>query len=69
MPVVEITILEGRGRIVKEQLIRRLTDAVVETLDAEPGRVRVIIREVRDGNYAVGGRPLYLRERKGADPP
>lgn len=60
MAVVTITILEGRDRATKERLIARLTDAVIETLEAEPRQVRVIINEVKDGDYAVGGKPVYL---------
>ena len=38
MAVVNVTIIEGRSREAKEKLMRRLTDAVVETLDARPNR-------------------------------
>lgn len=62
MAVVTITIIEGRDRDTKNQLIERLTDAVVETLDAKPQQVRVIINEVGDGDYAVAGKPVFLRQ-------
>ena len=60
MAIVTITIIEGRDRETKNRLIERLTDAVVETLDAEPGQVRVIVNEVGDGDYAVAGKPVFL---------
>lgn len=60
MAVVNITILEGRDRETKNRLMKRLTEAVIETLDAKPGQVRVIIHEVKDGDYAVGGNPVFL---------
>lgn len=60
MAIVTISILEGRDHATKARLMRRLTDAVVETLGAEPRQVRVIINEVRDGDYAVGGTPVFL---------
>lgn len=60
MAIVTITIIEGRDRETKDRLIERLTDAVVETLDAEPGQVRVIVNEVGDGDYAVAGKPVFL---------
>jgi len=62
MAVVTITIIEGRDRTTKNKLIARLTDAVVETLDAKPQQVRVIINEVRDGDYGVAGKPIFLSE-------
>ncbi|MEM9757501.1 MAG: tautomerase family protein [Pseudomonadota bacterium] len=61
MAIVTVTIIEGRDRATKEALMARLTDAVIDTLDAKPGQVRVVIQEVRDGDYAVGGTPVFLR--------
>lgn len=61
MAIVTVTIIEGRDRATKEALMARLTDAVIDTLDAKPGQVRVVIHEVRDGDYAVGGTPVFLR--------
>ena len=65
MAVVTITIIEGRDRETKNRLMRKLTDAVVETLDAKPGQVRVIINEVRNGDYAVAGDPVLVDEPHG----
>ena len=62
MAIVSVTIIEGRDRTTKEILMKRLTDAVIETLGAEPRQVRVMINEVRDGDYAVGGVPVRLRD-------
>jgi 4-oxalocrotonate tautomerase len=61
MAIVSVTIVEGRSRATKEMLMQRLTDAVIETLGAEPRQVRVIINEVKDGDYAVGGVPVRLQ--------
>ncbi|MDH3703308.1 MAG: 4-oxalocrotonate tautomerase family protein [Alphaproteobacteria bacterium] len=61
MAIVSITIIEGRDRETKNRLIARLTDAVVDTLGAEPGQVRVVINEVGDGDYAVAGKPVFLK--------
>ena len=64
MAIVTIVILEGRDRETKENLIKRLSDAVIDTLDAKPEQVRVVIQEVRDGDYGVGGVPIYMNERE-----
>ena len=61
MAIINITIIEGRDRAVKERLITALTDAAVRELNAKPEQVRVVINEVADGCYAVAGKPVYLR--------
>ena len=61
MAVVSVTIIEGRQSEVKQELMSRLTDAVVDVLEADPRQVRVYINEVRDGDYAVAGNPVSLR--------
>ncbi len=64
MAIVTVVILEGRDRETKDDLIKRLSDAVINTLDAKPEQVRVVIHEVRDGDYGVGGVPIYMHERE-----
>lgn len=60
MAIVTVTIIEGRDRATKEALMQNLSNAVIDTLGAEPRQVRVVIHEVKDGDYAVGGKPVYL---------
>lgn len=60
MAIVDITIIEGRTQAVKDALIDKLTQAVVDTLGAKPQQVRVVIREVKDGAYGVAGKPVFL---------
>ena len=60
MAVVTVTIIKGHDSKTKNRLIARLTDAVVDTVGAEPRQVRVIINEVEDGNYAVAGKPVRI---------
>ena len=64
MAIVSITIIEGRDRETKNRLIARLTAAVVEVLDAQPGQVRVVINEVGDGDYGVAGKPVFLHPQR-----
>ncbi len=64
MAIVNITIIEGRDQETKSLLIKRMTEAVIETLDAKPGQVRVIINEVRDGAYGVGGDPVFINRHE-----
>jgi 4-oxalocrotonate tautomerase len=62
MAIVDVTIIEGRPQAVKDALIARLTDAVVETLGAKPAQVRVVLREVKNGAYGVAGKAVYLTD-------
>jgi 4-oxalocrotonate tautomerase len=62
MAIVTITTIEGRDDDTKARLVARLTDVVVETLGAKPQQVRVVLDEVKDGNYAVGGKQVFLNQ-------
>ena len=55
MPIIEVTILEGRTQEKMATLIRELTDAAVHAIDAPAQSVRVIIREVPAEHFAVAG--------------
>ncbi len=67
MPVVIINMLEGRTKKMKRDLIRKVTDAVVESLGVRPDSVRVIINEVPKENFAVAGLPIeeYRNKQNG----
>ena len=55
MPIVRIELLQGRTPRVKNDLIARVTDAVVTTLGVDPGQVRVLLYELPPEHWAVGG--------------
>ncbi len=67
MPVVIINMLEGRSAQMKRELIKMITDAVVESLKVKPDSVRVIINEVPKENFAVAGLPIeeYREKQNG----
>lgn len=58
MAIIDVTILEGRSQELKNRVMARLTDVLVEELGAKPTQVRVVLREVRAGDYAVAGKPV-----------
>lgn len=62
MPIVDITLLEGRSPEKKLALIRKVTDAIVESIDAPRDSVRVILREVPPEHFAAGGVPKKMPE-------
>ena len=58
MPFIQVTMMEGRTVEQKHELMKRLTDAVVDSLGSERARVRVAIYEVTHDDWAVGGEPM-----------
>lgn len=57
MPIVEITLVEGRSQEQKRSLVKEVTNAVVSAVSAPVESVRVIIREIPPEHFAVGGVP------------
>lgn len=60
MPIVEITLFEGRSPQQKLALMEKVTQAVVDSIDIKPEAVRVILREIPPENFAVGGVPKKM---------
>ena len=55
MPVIRVDMLEGRSVEQRRMLARELTDAFVRSCGGDPAAVRVLITEIPDGNWSVGG--------------
>ena len=55
MPLVQISLVEGRGADRKRELIRTVTQSIVEALEVDPAQVRVLIYELSPGAWGVGG--------------
>ena len=64
MPLIEVTLAEGRSPEKLRALISKLTDAVVETDVATKEAVRVILREVPKSHWAAGDETLAERAAK-----
>ncbi|MFH5823973.1 4-oxalocrotonate tautomerase family protein [Georgenia sp. AZ-5] len=62
MPLVEVTLTEGRSPEQLRELMRRLHEAVRTSLDARPEGIRVIVREVPRTHWSAGGRTLAERD-------
>lgn len=56
MPTITIQMFTGRTRAQKEDLVERVTEAVVTALGVDIGLVRITLNEVRPENSATGGR-------------
>lgn len=55
MPIIEVTMIEGRSDDLKEDLIRELTDATVRAIDAPKQSIRVLLREIPAQHFGAGG--------------
>jgi 4-oxalocrotonate tautomerase len=53
MPLVEVSLIEGRTPEQIRSLIHELHGAVVRALAAPPGNVRIIVREVPATHWAA----------------
>ena len=55
MPLVQVTMIEGRPQEKKEALIKKVTDAVARAVDAPPQSIRVLLYKVPAGSWGVAG--------------
>ncbi len=62
MPLVEISLIEGRDAETKERMISEVTDAIVRTSGAPAEVVTVIIRDVPKGSWGSGGVAYSLKK-------
>ena len=58
MPIVQISMIQGRTPEKKEQLIKKVTEAIIEVLKIPADRVRIILHELPKENLGNGGVPL-----------
>jgi len=64
MPVIEVTLVEGRTPEQLRALISGLTSAAVEAVGAPKSSVRVIVREVPKTHFAAGDETIAERHEK-----
>jgi 4-oxalocrotonate tautomerase len=62
MPLVEVTLVEGRSPAQLRSLITALTEAVVSSVDAPRENVRVVLREVPTTHWAAGDVTIAERQ-------
>jgi 4-oxalocrotonate tautomerase len=55
MPLVQVTLLQGRTADQKRRLAKRITDALVEEAGARREAIIVTFHEVSKESYASGG--------------
>jgi 4-oxalocrotonate tautomerase len=62
MPIIDVTLTQGRTPEQLRTLISTLTDAAVEAVGAPQESVRVLLREVPPTHFAAGD--ITIAERK-----
>lgn len=55
MPTIRIDMFEGRTPEQKKNLVKAVTQAVVDTLGGKPEAVDIILYDIRRGDWATGG--------------
>ncbi len=58
MPIISISMLEGRSKEMKKALIKNVTETVVETLKTPAEAVRIVIHDMTNEDYGVAGLPV-----------
>lgn len=62
MPIVQVHLLEGRSKELKQQLISEITSVVSNTLGNSPETIRVLLHDVPQENWGVGGRSINNKQ-------
>ncbi len=58
MPIAQIHMLEGRTEEQKAAVIEKVTEALCEAVGAPREAVRVMIMEMSNTNYGIGGETI-----------
>ena len=55
MPFIMVKMMKGRDQEQKRQLVKTITDAMVDICDANPDGTMVVIEEVEKDHWSRGG--------------
>ena len=55
MPTLRVELLEGRTPEQKKELVKALTQAVVDTLGSKPESVDILLYDIRRSDWATAG--------------
>lgn len=67
MPYVNIRITTGATQEQKDELIRRVTQALVDVLNKNPETTHIVIDEIPPENWGVGGVNTVERRKRNAN--
>ncbi|MFP3389372.1 4-oxalocrotonate tautomerase [Brevibacillus sp. SIMBA_040] len=63
MPIVQVSILQGRDKEQIRNLIEGVTAAITTSLDVRPEQVRVLVTELPPSHWGVGGVTKVVQSR------
>ena len=69
MPLIQVTMVEGRTVEQKHALVRSLSESMAETLEVPLERIRVAIYEISADEWGIGGQPFSVARPGGVTPP
>ena len=55
MPTIRVELMQGRTPEQKKNLVKALTQAVVDTLGSKPDSVDVVLYDIKRSDWATGG--------------
>jgi 4-oxalocrotonate tautomerase len=58
MPLIQVTLVQGRTVEQKHALIAALTDAMADTIGTPKDRIRVALYEITADEWGIGGVPF-----------
>ena len=64
MPLIQVQMFAGRTPQQKRDLVRALTDAIVETAGSTPDAVDIILTDVEQSDWAQGGELFSEKQSK-----
>lgn len=60
MPLVYINIMEGRPKENIEKMIAGVSHAIADALETDINTVRIMVNEMQDHQYGVGGKAMNV---------
>ena len=64
MPLIQVTLVEGRSPEQLRTLISKLTSAVTDAIGAPKEAIRVVLNEVPDTHWSAGDVTIAERNKK-----
>jgi len=55
MPIVMVNVKEGRSLEKKRAMIEGITKVLCDTMEVQPSSVRIVVNEMRNEDFAIGG--------------
>jgi 4-oxalocrotonate tautomerase len=69
VPLIEVTLAEGRSPQQIRAMMHEVHEAVLRTVDTRSEHIRVIVREVPRTHWATGDLTLHEMDAAGEQPP